>query len=41
MTVAEFRDIINTSRKYAVPLLEHFDSMKFTRRVGDKRALIK
>ena len=41
MTVAEFRDIINTSRKYAVPLLEHFDSMKFTRRVGDKRVLIK
>ncbi|MEK6680221.1 MAG: selenocysteine-specific translation elongation factor [Nitrospirota bacterium] len=40
MTVAEFRDIINTSRKYAVPLLEHFDSMKFTRRVGDKRILI-
>ena len=40
MTVAEFRDIINTSRKYAVPLLEHFDSMKFTRRVGDKRVLI-
>ena len=41
MTVSEFRDIINTSRKYAVPLLEHFDSMKFTRRVGDKRVLIK
>lgn len=39
MTVAEFRDLINTSRKYAVPLLEYFDAKKVTRREGDFRVL--
>ncbi|MBI5380010.1 MAG: SelB C-terminal domain-containing protein [Nitrospirae bacterium] len=39
MTVAEFRDAVGTTRKYAVPLLEHFDQMGFTVRVGDKRVL--
>ena len=37
MTVAEFRDILRTSRKYAVPLLEYLDSNKITLRVGDVR----
>ncbi|MHB8846202.1 MAG: selenocysteine-specific translation elongation factor [Nitrospirota bacterium] len=37
--VAEFRDIAKTSRKFAVPILEHFDSQKLTQRVGDKRVL--
>ncbi len=37
--VAEFRDIARTSRKFAVPILEHFDSQKLTQRVGDKRVL--
>jgi len=40
MTVAEFRDILNTSRKYAVPLLEYLDSNKITLRVGDVRKLL-
>ncbi|MDH4163525.1 MAG: selenocysteine-specific translation elongation factor [Nitrospirota bacterium] len=39
ITVAEFRDIAKTSRKFAVPLLEYFDSQKLTQRVGDKRVL--
>lgn len=39
ITLAEYRDILNTSRKYIVPLLEHFDAIKLTRRVGDKRVL--
>ncbi len=39
MTVSQFRDLINTSRKYAVPLLEYFDSKKVTRREGDFRVL--
>jgi len=39
MTVASFRDLTGTSRKYAVPLLEYFDQIKFTRRVGDDRVL--
>lgn len=37
ITVAEARDIFNTSRKYALPLLEYFDREKITRRVGDVR----
>lgn len=40
MTVAEFRDILNTSRKYALPLLEYLDSHKITLRVGDVRKLL-
>lgn len=39
ITVAEFRDIFKTSRKYAVPILEYLDGIKFTLRVGDKRVL--
>ncbi len=37
LTLAEFRDMLGTSRKYALGLLELFDEMKVTRRVGDKR----
>lgn len=37
ITVAEVRDLLNTSRKYALPLLEHFDEIGFTKRIGDKR----
>ena len=39
ITMAEFRDLAKTSRKFAVPLMEYFDSQKFTQRVGDKRVL--
>jgi len=39
ITMAEFRDLAQTSRKFAVPLLEYFDSLKLTQRVGDKRVL--
>ena len=41
MTVAEFRDLIGSSRKYVVPLLEYFDKKKTTRRMGDMRVLAK
>jgi selenocysteine-specific elongation factor len=37
MSVSEFRDILGTSRKYALPLLEYLDSNKITLRVGDIR----
>jgi selenocysteine-specific elongation factor len=40
MTVAEFRDLLNTSRKYALPLAEHLDSGKVTIRTGDVRKLL-
>jgi len=39
ITIAEFRDLAKTSRKYAVPLMEYFDSQRLTQRVGDKRVL--
>jgi selenocysteine-specific elongation factor len=39
ITMAEFRDLAKTSRKFAVPLMEYFDSQKLTQRVGDKRML--
>lgn len=39
VTVAEVRDMFNTSRKYALSFLEHLDRAKITRRVGDERVL--
>jgi len=39
ITAAQFRDALGTSRKYVVPLLEHFDSAGITVRDGDVRAL--
>ncbi|HEX8949878.1 MAG TPA: selenocysteine-specific translation elongation factor, partial [Dissulfurispiraceae bacterium] len=40
MTIAEFRDILGTTRKYALPLVEYLDSRKITLRVGDIRKLM-
>lgn len=40
MTVAEFRDTLGTTRKYAVPFLEYLDSNKITLRVGDVRKFL-
>ncbi len=37
LTLATARDILNTSRKYALPLIEYYDRIRFTRRVGDVR----
>lgn len=36
-TMAQLRDALGTTRKYAVPLLEHFDEVGVTKRVGDLR----
>lgn len=41
ITAAEFRDLLQISRKYAIPLLEHFDNQRLTVRLGDKRILRK
>ncbi|RYD02043.1 hypothetical protein N752_26695 [Desulforamulus aquiferis] len=40
ISVGQTRDLLNTSRKYALPLLETFDRERLTRRVGDNRVLI-
>jgi len=37
VTLAEVRDMFQTSRKYAQALLEYLDGQKITRRVGDER----
>ncbi len=39
MTVPEFKELANTTRKYAVPLLEYFDKLKITYRDGNARKL--
>ena len=39
ITAAEFRDLTNSSRKYAVPIMEYLDGIRFTRRLGDERVL--
>ena len=41
VTVPEFKEMTGLSRKYIIPLLEHFDAQKVTLRVGDKRVLRK
>jgi selenocysteine-specific elongation factor len=39
ITLAEVRDLFNTSRKYAQALLEHLDALGITKRDGDYRKL--
>ncbi|MDK2794425.1 MAG: selenocysteine-specific elongation factor [Caldanaerobacter sp.] len=39
ITLAVYRDLLNTSRKYAMAILEYFDSIKLTKRIGDVRVL--
>src|SRR5207253_4178201 len=40
-TVAEIRDLLGTTRKYAVPICEYLDRVGLTRREGDLRTLNK
>lgn len=39
ITPSDGREILNSSRKYVVGLLEHFDTIKLTKRLDDKRVL--
>ena len=39
ITVADGRDLFDTSRKYILPLLEYLDQQRITRRVGYERVL--
>jgi selenocysteine-specific elongation factor len=39
LTVAAARDVLGSTRRYVLPLLEWMDSQKITRRVGDDRIL--
>jgi len=40
VTVSALRERLGTSRKFAVPLLEHLDQRRLTRRVGDVRVAL-
>ncbi len=39
LSAGEIKDILKTTRKYAIPFLEYLDRIKFTVREGDKREL--
>jgi selenocysteine-specific elongation factor len=39
ITAGEARDVLGSSRKYVVPLLEYFDAVGVTKREGDARVL--
>ncbi|MGH9379711.1 MAG: selenocysteine-specific translation elongation factor [Thermoanaerobaculia bacterium] len=41
LTVGEFKDRFELTRKWAIPLLEHLDSIGFTRRAGDVRLIVR
>ena len=38
--ISEFKELSGTSRKNAIPLLEHFDRARVTRREGNKRLIL-
>jgi len=38
--VGEFKTMFGLTRRLAIPLLEHLDATKVTRRVGDKREIV-
>ena len=37
--ISEIKNVLDTSRKYMIPLMEYLDSIGFTKRAGDKRVL--
>jgi selenocysteine-specific elongation factor len=39
VNVAQVRDAFDTSRKYALALMEYLDDQRITKRVGDERKL--
>ena len=39
VTLSEIRELLNTTRKYAVPLCEYYDEIGFTVRKGDVRVI--
>ena len=39
MTLSQIRELLATTRKYAVPICEYLDKIGFTKRDGDLRLL--
>jgi len=40
LPIAAFKELTGITRKYAIPLLEHLDRERLTRRVGDERIIL-
>ncbi|HEX9764782.1 MAG TPA: SelB C-terminal domain-containing protein, partial [Candidatus Acidoferrales bacterium] len=40
IAVPAFKELTGVTRKYAIPLLEHLDRQRMTRRVGDERLIL-
>jgi selenocysteine-specific elongation factor len=41
LDVGEFKEMFGLTRRLAIPLLEYLDAVKVTRRVGDRREIVK
>ena len=39
ITTSQFKELTGASRKYVIPLIEYFDQIKLTIRIGEKRVL--
>ena len=39
ITISQFKELTGASRKYAIPLIEYFDQIKLTLRLGEKRVM--
>jgi len=39
ISTSQFKELTGASRKYAIPLIEYFDQIKLTLRIGEKRVL--
>ena len=39
ITTSQFKELTKASRKYTIPLIEYFDQIKLTLRIGEKRVL--
>ena len=40
LAISAFKELTGVTRKYAIPLLEHLDRERVTRRVGDERVIL-
>jgi selenocysteine-specific elongation factor len=40
ISVPAFKELTGITRKYAIPLLEHLDRQRLTRRAGDERVIL-
>ena len=39
LSVPEFKEMTNLTRKYAIPVLEYFDKINYTYRIDNRRKL--